>query len=55
MNKNDECVKCYSLTSAALERIASVISLTAANKAADSVGALGTLTAGTFLAFVYIC
>lgn len=43
------------LTAALLERIARVIRLAAADKAADRVDALGVLTARVALAFVHVC
>jgi len=43
------------LTAAFLERIADVIRLAVANKAADRVDALGVLAARVALAFVHVC
>lgn len=43
------------LTATLLEGIAGVVRLTAADEAADCVGALGVLAAGISLAFVHVC
>lgn len=43
------------LTAALLERIAGVIRLATADKAADRVDALGVLAAGVALTFVHVC